>query len=47
MFHLPWPKISQGHELHIIDDSCLYSETPNSVGHLWTSDQPDTDTATG
>jgi len=36
--------VSQG--LLIIEDSWLHSDTPHSVGILWTSEQPDTETST-
>ena len=35
-----------GHGLLIIDASRLHSDTPHSVGFLWTSDQPDAETST-
>jgi hypothetical protein len=35
-----------GHDLHIIEYSWLHSDTPHSVGLLWTSDQPDAETST-
>ena len=41
----PWrksPPVVQG--LLIIDDLRSHSDTPHSVGFLWTSDQPDTET---
>jgi hypothetical protein len=38
------PLLGQG--LLIIEVSRLHSETPQSVGLLWTSDQPDAQTST-
>jgi hypothetical protein len=38
------PPVGQGPL--IIEDSLLHSDTPHSVGLLWTSDQPDAETAT-
>jgi hypothetical protein len=35
-----------GQDLLIIEASRLHSETPHSVGLLWTSDQPDAETST-
>jgi hypothetical protein len=35
-----------GQGLHIIDSSRSHSDTPHSVGLLWTSDEPDADTST-
>jgi len=32
--------------LLIVDESRSYSDTPHSVGLLWTSDQPDAETST-
>ena len=46
-FFLPWgnsPPVGQG--LLNIEDSRSYSDTPHSVGLLWTSDQPDVETST-
>jgi len=36
--------VGQGHL--IIQDSRSHSDTPHSVGLLWTSDQPDAETST-
>ena len=36
-----------GQNLLIIEASSLHSDTPHSVGLLWTSDQPDAETYTG
>jgi len=36
------PPMGQG--LLIIEDSLLHSDTPDSVGLFWTSDQPDAET---
>ena len=33
-------------DLLIIEDPCSHSEPPQSVGLLWTSDQPDAETST-
>jgi len=38
------PPVGQG--LLIIEASRSHSDTPNSVGILWTSDQPDAETST-
>jgi len=38
------PLVGQG--LLIIDTSRSHSDTPHSVGFLWTSDQPDAETST-
>jgi hypothetical protein len=38
------PPVGQGH--FIIEDSWSHSDTPHSVGLLWTSDQPDAETPT-
>ena len=38
------PPVGQG--LLIIEDSRSHSDTPHSVGFLWTSDQPDSETST-
>ena len=38
------PLVSQG--LQIMEDSWSHSDTPYSVGLIWTSDQPDTETST-
>jgi len=38
------PQVGQG--LLIIEDSRSHSDTPHSVGLLWTSDQPDAETST-
>ena len=38
------PPFGQG--LLIVEDSWSYSDTPQSVGLLWTSDQPDAETST-
>jgi len=38
------PPLGQG--LLIIEASRSHSDTPHSVGLLWTSDQPDTETST-
>ena len=38
------PRVGQG--LLIIDPSRSHSDTPHSVGILWTSDQPDAKTST-
>jgi len=35
-----------GQGLLIIEDSLSHSDTPHSVGLLWTSDQPDAETST-
>jgi len=35
-----------GHGLLIVEDSWSHSDTPHSVGLLWTSDQPDAETST-
>jgi hypothetical protein len=35
-----------GQDLLIIEDSWSYSDTPQPVGLLWTSDQPDVATST-
>jgi hypothetical protein len=35
-----------GQDLHIIEDSRSHSDAPQSVGLLWTSDQPDAETTT-
>jgi hypothetical protein len=35
-----------GHGLLIIDASRSHSDTPHSIGLLWTSDQPDAGTST-
>jgi len=35
-----------GQGLLIIEDSWSHSDTPHSVGLLWTSDQPDAETST-
>jgi len=35
-----------GQGLHIIEDSRSHSDTPHSVGLLYTSDQPDAGTST-
>ena len=37
------PPVGQG--LLIIEDSWSHSDTPHSVGLLWTSDQPDAETS--
>ena len=46
----PLPPMAQqppsGQGLLIINSSRLHSETPHSVGLLWTSDQPDAETST-
>jgi len=36
--------VAQG--LLIIEDSWSHSDTPHSVGRLWTRDQPDAETST-
>jgi hypothetical protein len=44
IFYLPWrnsPPVGQG--LLIIEASRSHSDTPQSVGLLWTGDQPDAD----
>ena len=38
------PPVGQG--LLIIEDSLSYSDTPETVGLLWTSDQSDAETST-
>ena len=38
------PPVDQG--LLVVEDSRSHSETPHSVGLLWTSDQPDAETST-
>jgi hypothetical protein len=40
----PPPQVGQ--DLHIIEASRSHSDTPRSVGLLWTSGQPDTETST-
>jgi hypothetical protein len=35
-----------GQDFHIIEASRSHSDTPRSVGLLWTSDQPDADLTT-
>ena len=35
-----------GHGLHIIEVSRSHSDTPQSIGLLWTSDHPVTETST-
>jgi hypothetical protein len=35
-----------GKDLLIVEDSRSHTDTPNSVGLLWTSDQPDAETST-
>jgi len=35
-----------GEDLLIVEDLQSYSDTPHSVGLLWTSDQLDTETST-
>jgi hypothetical protein len=42
-FHGKQPQVRQG--LLIIEVSRSHSETPQSVGLLWTSDQPDAETS--
>jgi len=39
-------KHPMGQGLLIIEDSLLHSDTPHSVGLLWTSDQPHAETST-
>jgi hypothetical protein len=41
---LPPPPVGQG--LFIIENSRSHSDTPHSVGLLWTSDQSDSETST-
>jgi hypothetical protein len=36
--------VDQGHL--IIEDSSSHSDTPHSVGHHWTSDEPDVEPST-
>ena len=43
---LPWRNSPIGQGLLIIEDSWLHSDTLQSVGLLWTSDQPDAETST-
>ena len=38
------PLVGQG--IKVMEASQLHSETPHSVGVLWTSDHPDTETST-
>jgi len=38
------PPVGQGPLIH--EDSRSHSESPQSLGHLWTSDQPDAETST-
>jgi len=40
------PKLLIGHSLLIIEATLSYSDTPHSVGFLWTSDRPDAETST-
>jgi hypothetical protein len=40
----PQPPVGQG--LLVVDDSRSHSDTPHSVGLLWTSDQPGAETLT-
>jgi len=46
LFFLPWRQGLVGQGLLIMEDSWSNSDTPHSVGLLWTSDQPDTKTST-
>jgi len=46
-FFLPWRNSPPGGQgLLIVQDSLSHSDTTNSVGPLWTSDQPDAETST-
>ena len=43
---MPWRESIVGQGLLIVEASRSHSDTPHSVGLLWTSDQPDAETAT-
>jgi len=48
LIFLPWPNSpTVGHGLTIVEDSRSHSDTPQSVGLLWTSDQSDAEASTG